>query len=217
MIAGWMYYVSRKYPKRTEKRDPLQKAFTLWIMLLIGYGLIVIFGFRSQEEAKGDVKYLVIALFLLIAIYGIVSWLINKPIPSHKLYIKYVLPDVKRFWNAEPYAGQAYFNGMIFHKVIDVERSPRMKQYLIEMGKTAEKMDVFFGQAMFGNVFKYLAVRDKYTGEDVMMARPPILTESLLMKFLGEDIVSSFSPTVNEYDTQTEGTQAPQQQTEIRT
>jgi hypothetical protein len=211
-----VFWISRKYPSRRTKADPIFKAFFVWILLVLGYGLIVLLGLRTQEDARSDVKWLILALVVLVLFYAIVSYFSGKPIPSYRLWMEYVLVDVKRFWNAEPYAGEGYFPGMIFHKVIDIEKNVRVKQYLAELGTPAEKVDVFYGMAKFGNVFNFLAVRNKYTGEDVMMARPPTLTVALIQKFLGEELVSSFAPILSQYDIQTEGVQQPTQHVEVQ-
>lgn len=196
------YWISRKYPNKKQKADPIYKAFFVWLLLLLGYGIVVLIGIRQQQDTKGDLKWLVIALIVLVLFYAVVSYFVARPIPSYKLWMQYVLPDVKRYWNAEPYVGQGYFNGMIFHKVVDINNNQKIKQYLTELGKPAEKVDVFYGQAYFGNIFNFLAVRNKYTGEDIMLTRPPILTSVLIQKFLGEELVSSFAPALNQYDTQ---------------
>ena len=44
-----------------------------------------------------------------------------------------------------------------------------------------------------------------------MLAKPPILTVALIQKFLGEELVSSFSPILGQYNTEAEGIQQPQQ------
>lgn len=212
-----VFWISRKYPPtRKTKAVPLYWAFVIWIMLLLGYGLIFLFGWRGQTEAKSDVKWLIIALIVLILFFAITSFFTNRPIPSFRLWREYVLVNVKKYWGAEPYVGSGYFTGMIFHKVIDLERSPTVKMYLADMGKVADKIDVFYGQAQLGNVFPFLAGVNKFTGEDLIMARPPILTTALIQTFLGEELVSSFTPELAKYTTQEEGIQQPQQQVEVR-
>ena len=63
-------------------------------------------------------------------------------------------------------------------------------------------MEVFYGQAFFANMFPFLAVRDKYTGEDLMLVKPPVLTIALMQRFLGEQVVSSFQSALDLYDTE---------------
>ena len=211
-----IFWISRRYPPtRKTKADPLFKAFYVWIILLLGYGIIVLLGIRTQADAKSDVKWLIIALVVLIIFYGIVSYFVNRPIPSYKLWKQYVLPNAKKYWGAEPYAGAGYFSGMTFHKVIDLERNPSVKIYLQDSGKVAEKIDVFYGQVFMGNVFPFLAGVNKYTGEDLIMARPPILTTALIQTFLGEELVSSFTPELSKYGIEEEGIARPQQEREV--
>lgn len=212
-----IFWVSRKYPPlKKNKADPLFKAFYVWIVLLLGYGVIVLLGIREQTDAKSDVKWLIVALVVLILFYGLVSFFINRPIPSHRLWKEYVLVNVKRYWGAEPYVGAGYFTGMIFHKVIDLEKNASLKMNLAEMGKIAEKIDVFYGYAHMGNIFPFLAGVNKYTGEDIIMARPPILTASLIQTFLGEELVSSFSPELSKYAGQEEGIASPRQEMAVQ-
>mgnify|MGYP001566119487 CR=1 FL=1 len=213
-----VFWIMRRYPPvKKTKTVPLYWAFVIWIMLLLGYGIIVLLGIRTQEDAKADVKWLIISLFVLMIFFSIVSYFTNRPIPSYKLWKEYVLVNVKKYWGAEPYIGEGYFTGMIFHKVIDLEKSPQAKKYLADMGKTSEKIDVFYGNAFFGNVFPFLAGVNKYTGEDLIMARPPILTVALIQLFLGEELVSSFAPELSKYATEEEGIAHPQQHTGVKT
>ena len=208
-----IFWVSRKYPPASKsKADPFFKAFYVWILLLLGYGIIVLLGIRTQEDAKSDVKWLIVALISLLVFYAIVSYFTSRPIPSYRLWKEFVLVNVKKYWGAEPYVGAGYFSGMIFHKVIELERNPRVKMYLQDSGKVADKIDVFYGQATLGNIFPFLAGVNKYTGEDLIMARPPILTTALIQTFLGEELVSSFTPELAKYDTQTEPMARPQKE-----
>ena len=216
-LAGVMlYWISKKYPAtRKTKADPLFRAFYLWIVILLAYGVIVLLGIREHEDTVKDVKWLIMVLFVLILFYGIVSYYVNKPIPSYRLWQEYVLPNVKKYWGAEPYVGAGYFTGMIFHKVIDIEKSPQIKLHLADMGKVTDKLDVFYGQAFMGNVFPFLAGVNKYTGEDLILARPPILTTALIQIFLGEELVSSFTPELSKYGEQEEGIAQPQKEVGI--
>jgi len=212
-----LFWVSRRYPPtRKSKADPLFKAFYIWIVLLLGYGIIVLLGIRTQENAKADIKWLILSLFVLILFYALVSYFVNKPIPSYRLWKEYVLPNVKQYWGAEPYAGAGYFSGMIFHKVIELERSPMIKLSLQEMGKTADKIDVFYGQAYMGNMFPFLAGVNKYTGEDLLLARPPILTIALMQNFLGEELVSSFTPELSKYGNEEEHIAQPEKRMTVQ-
>lgn len=216
LSAFGLFLVSRKYPPvKKGKADPLFKAFYIWIILLLGYGIIVLLGIRTQQDATRDIKWLILALLVLILFYGIVSYFTHRPIPSYKLWKEYVLPSVKRYWGAEPYAGSGYFTGMIFHKVIDLEKSPKVRIYLEDIGKTADKLDIFYGQAFMGNIFPFLAGVNKYTGEDLILARPPILTTALVQVFLGEELVSSFTPELSKYGEQEEGIAQPQKQVAV--
>lgn len=202
-IAGVViYYISRKYPKKTTKLDPMFKAFYVWFLLLIGYVIIFLLGIRTQDDAKGDLKWLIIALVVLVLFYTIVSFYVNRTIPSYKLWKEYVLPDVKKFWNAEPYAGYGYISGMLMHKVIDVGSNKAVSAYLQDANIKTNKVEVFYGQAFFANMFPFLAVRDKYTGEDLMLVKPPVLTIALMQRFLGEQVVSSFQSALDLYDTE---------------
>ena len=215
--AVTIFWVSRKYPPtKKSKADPLFKAFYVWIILLLGYGVIVLLGIRTQDDAKSDVKWLIIALVVLLIFYGIVSYFTNRPIPSYRLWKEYVLVNVKKYWGAEQYSGSGYFSGMIFHKVIDLERNSQVKMYLQDMGKVADKIDVFYGQAQLGNIFPFLAGVNKYTGEDIILARPPILSLALIQTFLGEELVSSFAPELSKYAVQEEGIAHPQQEVTIQ-
>lgn len=212
-IAGiGVYYISKKYPSKKGKLDPIFKAFYVWFLLVIGYVIIFLIGLRDRNEARGDLKWLIIALVVLVLFYAMVSLFVNRPIPSYKLWREYVLPDVKKFWNAEPYVGSAYVTGMLMHKVLEIGRVPEVEKTLLEMGsRPSNKVDVFYGQAIFSNVFPFLAVRNKYTGEDIMLVRPPVLTVALVQRFLGEEIVSSFTNVLGAYDTE-ESHNQPQQQ-----
>src|SRR3990167_3539027 len=163
-----IFWVSRKYPPtRKTKAVPLYWAFVIWILLLLGYGIIILLGIRNQSDAKSDVKWLILALFVLMLFFGLVSFFVSRPIPSYTLWKKYVLVYVKKYWGAEPYAGAGYFTGMIFHKVIDLENNSKLKIYLNEVGKVSDKIDIFYGQAILGNLFPFLAGVNKYTGEDI--------------------------------------------------
>ena len=215
--AVFLFWISRKYPPtKKTKADPLFKAFYVWIILLLGYGIIVLLGIRTQSDARRDIKWLILALIVLMVFYGIVSFFTNRPIPSYKLWKEYVLPNVKKYWGAEPYVGAGYFSGMIFHKVIDLEKNSRVKLQLADMGKVAEKIYVFYGQAYLGNIFPFLAGVNKYTGEDIILARPPILTTALIQTFLGEELVSSFTPELSKYATSEEDIAQPQKVTTTR-
>ena len=217
MSAVIIFWISRRYPPtKKSKADPMFKAFYVWIILLLGYGIIVLLGIRTQNDAKSDVKWLIVALVVLLMFYALVSFFTNRPISSYKLWKEYVLVNVKKYWGAEQYVGAGYFSGMIFHKVIDLERSPDIKMYLADMGKVADKIDVFYGQAMLGNVFPFLAGVNKFTGEDILLARQPILSLALIQTFLGEELVSSFTPELAKYATQEEGIQKPQQETQVK-
>ena len=213
----FIFWISRRYPpSKKSKADPLFKAFYIWIILLLGYGIIVLLGIRNQEDAKSDVKWLIVALVVLLIFYAVVSYFTNRPISSYKLWKEYVLVNVKKYWGAEPYVGHGYFSGMIFHKVIDIERNPQVKLYLQDMGKVADKIDVFYGQAKLGNIFPFLAGVNKYTGEDIILARPPILTTALIQTFLGEELVSSFAPELSKYAVQEEGIAQPKQEVTVQ-
>jgi hypothetical protein len=211
-----LFWISRKYPKQREKPDPLFKAARLWIVILFAYFLLLLFEIRNREEARKDAKWLVIIFLVLVFWYAVVSTLRNRPIPSFRLWTEFVLPNVKKYWYAEPYAGKGHFTGMIFHKSIDVEKNPEVKKYLADLGKPIDRVDVFYGQAYFTSPFHFLAVVNKFTREDVMMARPPILTIALIQKFLGEEMVSNFSPIISQYDTQMEGMQPAQQEYKVQ-
>lgn len=211
-----MFWIGRKYPSKKAKQDPIYKAVTVWLILMLVYGLFFVIGARDREDVKKDLKWMVIAGVILILYYAIASYFINRPIESFKLYEQYVLTDVKKQWNAEPYAGSGYFMGLVLSMVIEPNKNKQVQMMLAESGGVSDKVEVFYGQAMLGNVFPFLSVRNKYTGERLMLAKPPILTTALLHKFLGEEIVSSFAPYINQYDSAPEGIQQPQQVTEVR-
>ena len=80
-VAGvTIFYISKKYPGQKTKLDPMFKAFYVWFLLLIGYVVIFLLGIRNRDEAKGDIKWLIIALVVLVLFYTIVSFYINRTI-----------------------------------------------------------------------------------------------------------------------------------------
>lgn len=208
-----IFWVSRKYPPtRKTKAVPLYWAFVIWILLLLGYGLIFLFGWRSQADAKADVKWLVISLVVLIVFFAVASYFTARPIPSDRLWKEFVLPDVKRQWGGEPYVGAGYFSGLILSMVIEPRKHEFMRSMIGQQGMSVpEKVEVFYGNSFFGNVFPFMSVRNKYTGERNLLVRPPILTTSLIQRFLGEELVSSFTPELSKYAEQEENISQPRE------
>ena len=192
-----MFWVSRKYPKKQKKANPMLQGVIVFALFFTLYLIYASLGFRTSEEVKEDTKWIIGAAVVVILFFMIASYLSNKPISAWKLW-GYVLEDANKFWDAEPYVGHGHIHGLIGHKVVTTEQSP----FLMEQGVRDDTVHVFLGELFCATVFKILAVRNKFTGEDLLMWRNP--TANIINELFGEDIISSYKHPLKEYDTQEE-------------
>src|SRR3990167_49732 len=199
----FLFWTSRKYPKPEKQQDPIFKAAKIWLIFFLIYLLFAALGFISREEVREHVKYWVIFAVLLIVFYAIAAYLYKKPIPSWKLWNYYVLPLVKKYWNAAPYAGAAYARGMLFHRTIKLSEHPDVRD-LLGRKQESEIVDVFLGKARFANTFMFVMIMDKYTGEDLEAISQPQLTLDHIRNLLGKNVVSSYESKFKEYATEQE-------------
>lgn len=198
------FYIARKYPKKEKATNPIFQAVAIWGILFLFYLLFAALGFRTQEEARNDVKWWLLLGIVLILFFTIQAYFYKKPIPSYKLWQHYVLPLVKQYWNAEPYKGKAYCRGMLFHRTIKLGESNELKGYLGKKSEGIDKVDVFLGQAKFANIFMFLMVMNKYTGEDLEAIAQPMLTMDIVKRLLGKEAVSSYEQFSSQYVGNTE-------------
>ena len=202
-VAGivFAFYISRKYPKRVAKVNPLYQAVYLFALLFALYLVSFLLGLRTRENFQKDFKWILGTGILLVAFFMLVSWLSKRPIKSIVLYNKYIIPDAREYWKAEVYTGAAYALGMLAHKVIDVQKN----KYTSDLGVIEDKVDVFLCQMKAaGNIRKFLSVRNKFTGEDLQMMENPSL--EVQRELFGEEVISSYQHPLSAYDTQQETT-----------
>lgn len=194
LILG-VFWIKRKYPQKAEKLDPVYKGVFIILIIFLVHVTAVAIGVLTMESIQNNLKYYGAAIIIAIVFYSLVGWFRRHTIPGWKLYKDYVLPEVKRFLQGEPYKGKGYSDPITYHRVLEVSKS----KYLKEQGVEGEKVQVFLGRAYFGNVFKYIAVANKHTGEVVMLHKNPPL--SIQQELLGKDFVSSFEKPLEEFDT----------------
>jgi len=204
IIGGiFLFYISRKYRKEKTRSNPILQAAVIFFVLMMIYLAFAAFGFRTQEEVNSDIKYLLLIGLLLVVWFTYASYRSKKTIPPLRMWNNYVLPAVKQYWNAEPYKGSAYVRAWLFHKTIQLggksESEQNMTGFLGEKTEGIELVDVFLGQAKFANVFKFLMVMNKYTGEEITSIPEPTLTLDIVKDLLGKEAVSSLKQPLEEY------------------
>src|SRR3990167_6298929 len=121
-----MFWISRAYPKEQKKLDPRYRSGFLVVILFIAWTIPAIFGIMEQETYMKSLKWWAVLFVAAILFYAIVSYWANKSIPSWNLWTEYVLPDVRRFMDADPYIGVAYYPPFLFHMVVNSSSSGKM-------------------------------------------------------------------------------------------
>lgn len=197
LIIG-VYWISKRYPKKKEKLDPIYKGVFLVLLIFLVHATAVAIGVLSQDTLKENLYLYAIAIVVAIIFYSLVGFFANRTIPSWKLWKNYVLPEIKRFWGAEPYKGKGYGMAMSFYQTIEgTNKSALLAREGIEID--AEKVQVFIGKVIFANIFEYLAVANKKTGEILrLQARPPL---SQKQELTTRDFISSYQHPLEEFDT----------------
>lgn len=197
LILG-LYYLNKKYPSKKGKLDPIYKGVFLVLLVVLTHLTFVAVGALPQDSIQNNLWAYGFALAAAIGFYAVTSYYSNRVIPSHKLWKDYVLPEIKRFWNAEPYIGKGYGMAMTFYQVIEGNKKQQVMQEL-GVEEDVEKVQVFMGKVYFANIFEYMAVANKKTGEILrLQERPPLSQKQDLTK---RDFMSSEKKQLEEYDT----------------
>ena len=203
IVALGFFWLSRKYPKHQQKLDPIYKGtFLVMAIYLVFMITPAVFGFIEPETVKKNSFWFIIAAVLLIAWYGfVVPYLLRKPIPTIKLWGRYVLPEVRHLFGGENYQGDAYRPPFIASEVMPSMNSP----YLKNIGSQSSLMEVFLTQHVYGNratgnTFAVLSIRDKFTGEGLKRHLNPPL--NVVTELLGREVARSYEHPIEEYDTQ---------------
>jgi len=207
IIALGFFYLSRKYPQQKQKLDPIYKGTFLVILIYLVFMITpAVFGFIEPETVKKNSWWFIVAAVLLIAWYGfVVPYFIRRPIPTIKLWERYVKPEISHLFQGEDYMGTAYRPPFLFSRVIPSAYS----LYLQKTGIEVELVEVFLTQHVFGNkstgnIFSVLSIRDKFTGEGLERHLNPPL--SIVNELLGREVTRSYKQQIEEY-----GTQEPEQ------
>ena len=208
LILG-LYWINRKYPKRKEKLDPIYKGVILVLVIFLVHVTAVAIGVLEQDSIKENLHWYGIAIVVAIAFYAIVSYFSNRIIPSYKLWKYYVMPEINRFWNAKPYVGKGYSMAMSFYQVIEGNAQAKILRTQ-GLSDQIDKVQVFMGKVHFANVFEYLAIANKKTGEILrLQANPPL---SQKQELTTRDFMSSYQYNFEDYGTQ----QEPEKEIEVR-
>ncbi len=187
ILIGIIFWVSRRYPKKKEKLDPVYKGVFLVLIIFLVHAAAVAIGVLTIDSIQDNLHWYGLAIVLAIIFYMAVGYFAKRTIPGWKLWKLYVLPEVNKFFKGSPYKGVGYADPVTYHRVLEVAKS----RFLREEGVDAEKVQVFLGRAIFSNVFIYIAVANKHTGEVVMLHKNPPL--SIQQELLGKDFVPSYS------------------------
>lgn len=188
-----MFWISRKYPsKHKATLDPIFKAILIIVIMFLMHLTAVVFGVLERETLRKSVKwYIVAGIFLIIWYVFIVPYFLNRPIPTWKLYQRYVLPDIRRLYEAEPYIGDAYHSAFQLSRVIP---SAYLKEYQ-ERGVNS-LLEVFLVGVKHANAFFVLMVRDKFTGESMENIKNPQLSK--VNEYMGREVMSAYKEQLKE-------------------
>lgn len=199
LIIG-LYWLSKKYPTRKGKIDPVYKGIFLILIVMLAHITVIAVGALPQDSLENNLYLYGIAIVVAIIFYSIVSFYQKRVIPSYKLWKNYVLPEIKRFWNAEPYKGIGYGKAMTFYQVI--EGTQKTKYLTEEQAQEAEKVQVFMGKVFFATIFEYIAVANKKTGEILRLQEKPPLSQK--QELTTREFISSQKQPLEEYGTKEE-------------
>lgn len=197
LLMGWIYYINRKHPQAKGKLDPLYKAVFIVAFIFILHLTAILFGVLEKESMKSSIWWYIGAAILLVGFYAIyVPYILKKPIPTKKLWKKYVLPDVRDLFQGEIYKGEAYVPPFLFSRVIPSKYSQSLQQ----KGIHSDLVEIFLIQVKFANIFFVLEIRDKFTGEGLEHLRDP--PKSIVNELLGREVARSMEEPMQEYDSQ---------------
>src|SRR3990167_6911512 len=196
-----LFWIARKYPsKDTGRTDPFIKTIIIVGLLLIIHVGLIAFGILEQQSLEENIKYyLWLGIILLLWYAVIVPFFLKQPIPTYKLFKRYVMPDIRQLYGGTIYTGQAYLDNFIWSMVVPSEHST----YMQEQGIFNEMVECFLIQVKSTNPFFVFAIRDKFSGEGLRMHKnPPV---SLLNSYLGKEVTKSVKDEVVKEQTTVEG------------
>jgi len=190
-----LFWVSRRYPEKKTKSDPLLKAFVIVGGLLLIALIAVGVGYIDKEWLQQNIKWFFIMLVALIAFYMWVAYRVMKPIPFKKRYA-ITLDDAFEIYRARPYIGMSYFPTLLYHNVFEGELP---KELMKDKSATLTgTVDAFLLNLKDFTVFALLVVVNVFSGENVKMVRNPSV--SLVQELLGKEAVSVYKEFRQEFE-----------------
>lgn len=195
IILG-LYYISRKYPEKRYKTDPLLKSVAIVGIFLVIFIVAVGIGVIDKEWLQGHLWLFAVALIMLIAAYTWIAYKIKRHIPFEKRY-KIALDDANTYYQARPYVGMGYFPTIGYHNVFEGGLPSKLSKELVVEPLTAT-VDVFLLTLKSHVIFRLLIVLNTLTGDNIKMVYEP--SYALQEELLGKQAVSLYKEFKAEFE-----------------